>query len=247
LKGIVGFLAASSIFTTAYVLINGLEEVYELFGTSLAVTGGTATGAGFAVLVASGAIAVGMAEQRHWSNGKGGIEPPNPQLRPLPMVLAVLLLGWAGYLVWTERSLVLLDRLEVGDCFNDPADPDFFTPRPPSPRRVGRTGIGDVKAVEVIPCDDPHDYELIAVATVENVGSASPGDEAVQEAAFLPCLIHFAGYVGADYEQSTLEILAFTPTRESGEQAGDQAVYCGVFRRDFDGLVESVGSVRGTG
>jgi len=96
--------------------------------------------------------------------------------RTLPLALAVSLLGLAGYLYWNERSLVTLDRLEVGACFNDPTDPDFFTPRPPSPLRIGRTGIRDVQAVEVVRCDDLHHYEIVAVATVDHIVFGFPGD-----------------------------------------------------------------------
>lgn len=108
--------------------------------------------------------------------------------------------------------------LSAGDCFNDP---DTF---------------GEVSDVELVDCGDPHDNEVYALFDI--AADDYPGDAAVQDEAAEGCLAAFEGYVGRDYQSSSLDISALTPTSESWDQ-GDKEVVCFLFDLNFEPLPAS--------
>ena len=80
---------------------------------------------------------------------------------------------------------VTVTDLQVGDCFN-----------------AAEFSEEDVEIGEVdgVPCDEPHAFEVFAVADYS--GSAYPGTDAAFEAAFAEvCVPPFEGYVGVPYRE----------------------------------------------
>lgn len=110
--------------------------------------------------------------------------------------------------------------LEVGNCIADP-------------------GNGQVDTVDIVDCDDEHDYEIYANLTVpESVGLAG-----VENFALEGCYDAFPDYVGTDFESSVYDFTWFEPTTDSWEQRNDRTVNCLLF--DFQAGT-STGSARGS-
>jgi hypothetical protein len=118
--------------------------------------------------------------------------------------------------------------LQVGDCFDDPADLDEV--------------VFDVAA---LPCSEPHDNEVYFLVPIAGVfGDTFPGDTALQEYSYEKCVGEpFDSYVGTDYLDSSLEVFTFTPTDESWD-LGDREIVCVLFRLDFSKLT---GTARNSG
>lgn len=114
---------------------------------------------------------------------------------------------------------VLPTDLARGMCFDEPDEEEV------------------VFWLQTVPCDDPHDVEIMGVATLPR----GPIPEDMSAAAVDLCLPVFAEFVGIAYTASRLDIYHLSPTPESWE-LGDHDVACGVY--DPDGPVE--GSLKGS-
>jgi len=110
--------------------------------------------------------------------------------------------------------------LEVGECFDRPADPDLIS-------------------VPAVPCRQPHDLEVIATFTLDE--GDYPGRPSVAQAAGEGCQERFTDYVGTSQDSSGLLLVPYAPDRLAWEQ-GDREVSCAVSRAD--GQLE--GSVQGS-
>lgn len=118
-------------------------------------------------------------------------------------------------------------ELSLGACFDDLADPPL--------RAFGRGSD-----VGVVPCTQPHRYEVYAlVPTSDAPDEAWPGDAPADERADLACLAAFESFVATPWADSTLDYLHLAPTEERWN-AGARDARCAVF--DL-GLVDLVGSV----
>jgi hypothetical protein len=84
--------------------------------------------------------------------------------------------------------------MRVGDCFDEP-------------------DAEQVVSVEGLPCDAPHDAEVFALWDLEHEVFPSE-EEALLEEAWNGCFASFEAYVGAPYENSTLDIWVMTPTAQ---------------------------------
>lgn len=114
-------------------------------------------------------------------------------------------------------------ELEVGDCFDDPAD------------------FADVSNVITAECSQPHDNEVYANLIVDL--DSFPGNEAMQETADEMCLPEFEPYVGREWDTSALDYGWFHPTADSWAD-GDRIVTCFL----YDGNLEKLtGSMRNSG
>ncbi|HUG07621.1 MAG TPA: septum formation family protein [Acidimicrobiia bacterium] len=118
--------------------------------------------------------------------------------------------------------------LQVGDCFDDPEDLEDV--------------VYDVAAV---PCIEPHDNEVFAVASLADAfPRAFPGQDALWEYSYDVCSGSlFDSFVGTPYLESSLDVFSFTPTQESWDD-GDREFVCAVFRLDGEQLT---GSARESG
>jgi hypothetical protein len=117
--------------------------------------------------------------------------------------------------------------LAVGDCFDD--------------GDMAVAGVEEVGDVPMVECSEPHDNEVYAVVTVD--GDVFPGEEAIQSTADDMCLEAFDGFVGLDYQTSTLDFGWLVPTADTWA-AGDRVVACFVYRMDYEKVT---GTLQGTG
>lgn len=114
-----------------------------------------------------------------------------------------------------------VEALAVGDCFDEPA------------------ASIDLEAVPVVPCDEPHRYEVVGTVALPDSVGPGPG---LEEAAVEACAAPFAAYLGVRPEESTLRSAALVPTMQGWED-GDREALCLV--TDPDGSL--VGSIAGAG
>jgi hypothetical protein len=112
--------------------------------------------------------------------------------------------------------------LRVGDCIKE------------------TIGGGEVGTTTVVPCADPHDYEVFANFDLEPVSYL--GDDTVAELSGEGCRARFARYFQIAYEESVLEVSAFYPTQDSWTRAADRSVSCLGYRMDGQPMV---GKIRG--
>jgi hypothetical protein len=117
--------------------------------------------------------------------------------------------------------------LAIGDCFDD--------------GDIAVGGVEEVGDVPMVECAEPHDNEVYAVVTVDS--DVFPGDIAIQSRADEVCHEAFEGFVGLDYQTSTLDFGWLVPTADTWE-AGDRVVACFVYRMD---LQKVTGTLEGTG
>ena len=116
-------------------------------------------------------------------------------------------------------------NMRVGDCFDDGSAFDD----------------NEVNSVPGVPCAQPHDNEVYALFDVTE--TSFPGD-AIAEIAHEGCLARFEGFVGKDYESSSLDIATLYPSRESWQQQNDREVVCVVYDLAANKLTGSVKGLR---
>ncbi len=115
-------------------------------------------------------------------------------------------------------------QIRLGDCFDDPNyDAEEFTSLPG------------------VPCTEPHDNE--AFATFDVSYPSYPDEYVLAADAQEKCVARFEGYVGRDYETSSLDVVTMYPSKESWAQS-DREVVCALYNMEGEKLV---GSVKGRG
>lgn len=95
-------------------------------------------------------------------------------------------------------------RVAVGTCVQVPSTPSAYS-------------------LETVSCSSPHQAEVIALPTI--VGADYPEAERLQSRAKSECEKAFHPYVGKPAEDSALDLLWLTPSRESWER-GDRQIVC---------------------
>lgn len=120
----------------------------------------------------------------------------------------------------TESGDLDVFKLAVGDCFND-------------------SGSTMVSEIPVVPCSDPHDYEVYY--EVEMAPGDFPGDDAITTQAEADCTAQFATFIGLPYDQSSLYFSYLTPTQQSWDDADDRLIQCIV----ADQEAQTTGSLAG--
>lgn len=118
----------------------------------------------------------------------------------------------------TETANDSVFSMKVGDCLNEPQG----------------TEVSDV---ELVPCSQPHDYEVYDETTLPE--GDYPSDLDAQAETF--CVDAFKGFVGVDHSESTLDVTWFTPTEEGWKQEDDRLIQCMV----FDPSGQTTGSLSG--
>jgi hypothetical protein len=118
---------------------------------------------------------------------------------------------------------VTVDELRVGDCFNAAEFSD--------------SAEAEVSDVDGVPCDQPHAFEVYAVA--DYAGDTYPATDPQFQAAFGEvCVPPFESYVGIPYADSVLWASAITPTEE-GWNDGDREFICHLHEENATPLSES--------
>lgn len=117
---------------------------------------------------------------------------------------------------------VTVEDLQVGDCFNATEFSDEGA---------------EVSDVDGVPCDEPHAFEVFAVA--DYTAETYPASDAQFETAFGEvCVPPFEDYVGVPYADSVLWASAITPT-EDGWNAGDREFICHLHEEDASPITGS--------
>ena len=144
-------------------------------------------------------------------------------------LIAVLAVGLAGCATQSPRNpdgqvttAVPADAfsLQVGDC-------------------AGPLTTGTVGQVTLIPCAEPHAWEVFAVT--ELPGEEFPGANEVQDLAEAFCNDEFKAFIGVSVAKSEYRLTVLQPTKQTWSQAGDRQVTC--LAGDGEGKVE--GSLSG--
>ncbi|HEX6655945.1 MAG TPA: septum formation family protein [Candidatus Limnocylindria bacterium] len=135
--------------------------------------------------------------------------------------------GWVGVVIAIAIGGVLLNAkrddagqisgggnlqvqdLRIGDCFNLKDESDE-----------------NVSEVDAKPCVETHKYELYHEASLSD-GDYPPADQLTSYAE-QECVGAFLTYVGTTYENSSLEVLYFTPTSDAWG-SGDRSVQCAAY------------------
>ena len=118
--------------------------------------------------------------------------------------------------------------IRLGDCFNDDDSQESEEAM-------------EVSALHALPCTEPHDNEVFAVFQLDL--DEFPEDD-MGDIAFDGCLEYFEGFVGRDYETSSLDLFAIYPTRVSWSQRADREVVCAIYDLELEQLQ---GSMRDSG
>lgn len=108
----------------------------------------------------------------------------------------------------------------VGDCLND------------------GDATGDVSDVTVIDCSSAHDseaYKSVTLTDGDFLGETATYDQAISD-----CTSAFPGFVGIDFDKSTLNFSYYYPTEASWAQ-GDREILCLV----VDPAGKTTGSLKG--
>lgn len=104
----------------------------------------------------------------------------------------------------TESSNIDVFALKVGDC-----------------KMSSSTGL--IEAVDVVPCDEPHDEEVYYEFKMDD-GEFS--EEAV-DAASQDCVGDaYTDFVGVIWDESTLDVYPITPTKDTWDQLNDRVIQC---------------------
>jgi len=163
-------------------------------------------------------------------SGYGPPPPPAPGNRRGGLVIlgvlaiiVILILG--GLFIFRDRISGDVTALQVGDCIDEPA-----------------AGTTSVSQVQHQPCSDPHDAEIVYIAS--DTSPSYPGQDHFDQVANSVCTDQATLYLGTDFN-SRADIGGgyFYPTSDSWS-GGDRDITCYVDRTDGEKLV---GSVKGIG
>ena len=128
-------------------------------------------------------------------------------------------------------TLTPTEGVIAGQCLDDVPDPQQQT-----------------YAVLVIPCEDPHTYEVYAQAKLDlpDTGAAAPypGALAVANGAEAQCVGAFNEFMGVKWEVSDYDIQTWWPSEQSWATKKDRTILCAVYRVTGG---KTKGSVRGSG
>ncbi|KAA1425660.1 DUF4190 domain-containing protein [Nocardioides antri] len=130
----------------------------------------------------------------------------------------------------TEAGTVTLDKLRVGDCFNEPRLDDIPTD--------GSDGEASA-TVTVVPCAQEHQAEVYHIITLES--DDYPGQKALDRRS-LDCYTAFKDYVGIAYRRSKLDFVMHFPSKMTW-RFGDRTILCSLARPDAG---KFTGSLRGS-
>lgn len=131
----------------------------------------------------------------------------------------------------TEGGTESVFDIAEGDCLTEPDS----------------TGE-EVYDVEVVPCSEPHDYELYHEFSLD-AGETLPGSDAIDEEAQTTCAKEFEKFVGVAFSESkSLWYSYYSPTEASWDQ-GDDLIQCLVYEASDDAgekLVQVEGTLEGS-
>jgi hypothetical protein len=102
-----------------------------------------------------------------------------------------------------------------------------------------------IGTLTVADCTVPHDVEVYVLFDISGpAGSPFPGDASLLDQGEQGCREQFAGYVGVDYLDSSLEFGYLYPSEETWRKYDDRVVVCYLYDVDLEPLI---GSMAGSG
>lgn len=125
----------------------------------------------------------------------------------------------------TENEDIGVFRLREGDCLLMP---------------TGGIANQEVEAMEAIPCDEPHEAEVLALVAVPGDDDAPfPGQEALTEQAVTDCVDQFEQSTGRDFmTDPDWDLTYLSPTADSWAYANDREIVCLVTPLDGEPTTE---------
>lgn len=111
----------------------------------------------------------------------------------------------------TATAGVDVFSLQVGDC-------------------TGPVTTGTANQLTLIPCEQPHSWEVFAATELE--GEEFPGAGEVQDLAEEFCNAEFKAFIGLSVGKSSYNATILQPTKQTWNSAGDRTVTCLVGRDD---------------
>lgn len=106
---------------------------------------------------------------------------------------------------------VRADRIEVGDCYDDPA-------------------TESLARFDVVPCEEAHDNEVFFL--FDAPGDRYPGQETLTDIAATRCTgSAFTDYVGVPLDDSDLRVFYVLPTKDTWERDADRQVVCALYAK----------------
>ncbi|MCV2395229.1 septum formation family protein [Actinotalea sp. M2MS4P-6] len=146
----------------------------------------------------------------------------SPVARAAAATLAVLSLAGCSLFNRGDTQVVSVLDAVPGDCLRAPTEI-----------------TAEVTNVTVVPCTEPHEQEVYALVPYPDQAAAQtatqtagttetpyPGEAALKAFADGACLEAFAGYVGADYRDSSLFFTYLLPSARGWQAGGDRDVTC---------------------
>ncbi|WP_162448175.1 septum formation family protein [Phytoactinopolyspora mesophila] len=94
---------------------------------------------------------------------------------------------------------------------------------------------GDVQDVDLIPCDQEHEQEVLLITQID--ADELPGQEDIQQQVIDECLPAFEEFVGVEFDESELDIHYLSPSQDSWDQQDDRDIVCTIY--DPAGTVSS--------
>lgn len=157
--------------------------------------------------------------------GDGSTGGRSPAVKVTIGVALLALIGAGAaffFLSNSDTGDLAVDRMSVGDCWNDPD--------------IGPEAT-EVFEVPQVPCDEPHANEVFAVVDLPAGSSAPyPGEFETYLEGFQMCLSRFDAYVGVPFGESPLDIYTLYPIA-TGWADGDREVVCSLYLLDETPLV----------
>ncbi|MGK5682850.1 septum formation family protein [Actinoplanes sp. URMC 104] len=108
---------------------------------------------------------------------------------------------------------VAMAALQPGDCISG------------SDLRLADSNANWPSSTTVVPCDQPHDGEVIMSSDPWERNAAFPGEDRVDDVARERCREAFRSYLGVEHFQSIYEYVFRSPPADLWKQ-GDRHVYC---------------------
>lgn len=106
---------------------------------------------------------------------------------------------------------------------------------------------GDVAGFDTVPCEQPHEGEVILVDNDFYVDLDAFDEQAIDDQAASHCLEVLEDYTGIAYDESAFDYLTVTPSEETWSIDDDRGLVCVGFtlNDDFTQVIETTGSIRG--
>lgn len=105
----------------------------------------------------------------------------------------------------TAGSKVAAHDLRAGECMTD-------------------SGTTDAPDIQVLPCTEPHAFEVFATTELPDGDYPGIGEADAQAQEF--CRSEFLGFIGVDYDASSLELQYFYPVESEWYDDGGRMVAC---------------------